>query len=26
VDYEVVERYYSKEVVKREVADYCRGR
>jgi len=26
VDYEVVERHYSKEVVKREVADYCRGR
>ena len=26
MDYEVVERHYSKEIVKREVADYCRGR
>jgi hypothetical protein len=26
MDYELVERHYSREVVKREVADYCRGR
>jgi hypothetical protein len=26
MDYELVEHHYSREVVKREVADYCRGR
>lgn len=26
VDYDLIERHYSKEVVKKEVADYCKGR
>ncbi|NHW44929.1 MAG: hypothetical protein HA491_04250 [Candidatus Verstraetearchaeota archaeon] len=26
MDYELVERHYSREIVKREVADYCKGR